>query len=64
VIVLDEAPNIPSVKILCRHIFEWTAHAAFSAENLATHIKQNQWKPIGRLTAPNSPRLSSNDAVG
>ena len=49
VIVLDEIPNTPSAEILCRHIFEWTAHAAHSAENLATHIKQNNWKEAAEV---------------
>jgi hypothetical protein len=42
-IVLEEAGNIPSARILCRHVFEWTAHAAYVAENLSNHVKENQW---------------------
>lgn len=43
VAVLDEAGNTPSARVLCRHVFEWTAHAAYIAENLSNHVKDCRW---------------------
>jgi hypothetical protein len=43
VVVLDDAGNSPSAGVLCRHIFEWTAHAAYIAEELSNHSKDCQW---------------------
>ncbi len=43
VVVLEKAGNTPSAKVLCRHVFEWTAHAAYITENLSNHVKDCQW---------------------
>lgn len=43
VVVLEEAGNTPSARVLARHVFEWTAHAAYIAENLSNNIKDCQW---------------------
>jgi hypothetical protein len=39
VVSLEEADNIPSARLLCRHIFEWTAQVAYVAENVSKHVK-------------------------
>lgn len=49
VIVLDEAGNTPSARPLCRHVFEWTAQAAYVAENVSKHVKVGQWSRVFRV---------------
>ena len=46
VIVLDAAGNTPSSRLLCRHVFEWTAQAAYVAENVSKHVKVGQWARV------------------
>ena len=43
IMVLDEAGNTPSVRLLCRHVFEWTAQVAYAAEKVSKHIKAAEW---------------------
>jgi hypothetical protein len=42
-IVLDDAGNAPSAELLCRHVFEWTAHASYMVSKLKPYVEQNQW---------------------
>jgi len=42
--VLYEDGNIPSAKLLARHMFEWVAHIAYITENLTKHAHKGQWK--------------------
>jgi hypothetical protein len=51
VIVLDAAGNSPSLRLLCRHVFEWTAQAAFVAENVSKHVKVGQWARVFRIVS-------------
>jgi hypothetical protein len=42
-VVLDDAGNTPSAELLCRHVFEWNAHASYMVSNLEPHVKQGRW---------------------
>lgn len=51
VIALDEAGNTPSARLLCRHVFEWTAQAAYVAENVSKHIKGGEWSDVFNIVS-------------
>lgn len=40
---LLEAQNIPAAFIVCRHVFEWTAHACYMSRNIGNYIKKKEW---------------------
>ena len=46
VVVLDDAGNSPSARLLCRHVFEWTAQAAYVAEHVSKAVKGGQWPGV------------------
>ena len=49
--MLDEAGNTPSARLLCRHVFEWTAQAAYVAENVSKAIKGDQWSGVFEIVS-------------
>jgi len=40
---LLQARNIPTAFIVCRHVFEWTAHACYMSRNIANYFKKKEW---------------------
>ncbi len=40
---LLQANNIPTAFILCRHVFEWTAHACYMSRNTENYLKKKEW---------------------
>lgn len=48
-IMLSDAGNVPTGLILSRHIFEWTAQAAYLTEKLEWLIGRQMWKPAFEL---------------
>lgn len=41
---LAETGNIPAAYVLCRHVFEWTAHACYMNRNLKNYVTRKEWK--------------------
>lgn len=41
---LGEADNVPAAYVLCRHVFEWTAHACYMARNLDNYVGRKEWE--------------------
>ncbi len=46
---LTEAGNVPTAFVLCRHVFEWTAHTCYMSRNLKNYLMQKQWKRAWHL---------------
>lgn len=42
-VVLADLGNAPSADVLCRHVFEWAAHACFMDRNLRKHLAGKNW---------------------
>lgn len=51
VVSLEEADNFPSARLLCRHMFEWTAQAAYVAENVSKHINGARWPDVFNIVS-------------
>src|SRR5690348_14212249 len=41
---LIEAQNVPTALVVCRHIFEWTAHTCYMSQNLQNYVTRKEWK--------------------
>ena len=46
---LIEASNVPTAFIVCRHIFEWTAHACYMSRNIRNYVQRKDWKRAWHL---------------
>lgn len=48
-IKLIEIDNVPSAFVLCRHVFEWTAHACYMSKHLGEYISAQNWAEAWQL---------------
>jgi hypothetical protein len=46
---LIEAENIPTAYVVCRHIFEWTAHTCYMSRNTKNYLDRKEWGRAWRL---------------
>jgi hypothetical protein len=40
---LLKAENVPTAFIVCRHVFEWTAHTCYMSRNLKNYVEREEW---------------------
>ncbi len=40
---------MPTAFIVCRHIFEWMAHACYMSRNLRNYVQRKDWKRAWHL---------------
>jgi hypothetical protein len=51
-ILLANAENVPAAYPICRHIFEWAAHACFISTKLKESFQQENWEAGWKVLTP------------
>jgi hypothetical protein len=48
-VVLTDIGNTPTADVVCRHVFEWAAHACYMKRNLSQHFANSDWRLASNL---------------
>ena len=43
-VVLTDVGNTPTADVVCRHVFEWAAHACYMERSLTPHFADKDWR--------------------